>query len=271
TYTLNAPAAPEGKDFVDYFLFENKRGYCVYFATALSVMCRIAGIPSRYVEGYKMSNNGTSGTKQEVTNEMAHAWIEYMAGDDIWVLADCSPTPYENEQAPTQQAVTTSDPSNPNSATSDPKTTPNVNPTGGNTGGSNNTPTIKSSGTHKVVVYSSLASAGFIALAAFLVLLIRRRRKMFHGESLVPLHSYMHKRLRRYKIIKGSTETEKEFALKQEEELRNILYPLVNKLYDEFYGGIRDKTIDKKEIYLAFERHLKKRQNKLVYYLKKCY
>ena len=56
TYTLDASVLPEGKDFVDYFLFEDPKGYCVQFATSLTVMYRIAGIPARYVEGYKMND-----------------------------------------------------------------------------------------------------------------------------------------------------------------------------------------------------------------------
>jgi hypothetical protein len=52
TYTLEPPYTPSDRDFVDYFLFDLKEGYCSYFASALAVMGRIAGIPTRYVEGF---------------------------------------------------------------------------------------------------------------------------------------------------------------------------------------------------------------------------
>jgi hypothetical protein len=51
-YTLDAPATPVGEDAADYFLFHSKRGYCDLFATALALMGRAAGIPTRVVTGY---------------------------------------------------------------------------------------------------------------------------------------------------------------------------------------------------------------------------
>ena len=40
-YTLNPSRVPEGKDFVDWFLFEDKRGYCTYYATSMAVMSKL--------------------------------------------------------------------------------------------------------------------------------------------------------------------------------------------------------------------------------------
>ena len=51
-YDLNPGVLPEGNDFVEYFLYENKKGYCVHFASAGAVILRAMGIPARYVEGY---------------------------------------------------------------------------------------------------------------------------------------------------------------------------------------------------------------------------
>lgn len=56
-YTLSPSRVPEGKDFVDWFLFEDKRGYCTYYATSMAVMLRSVGIPARYVEGFVMPEN----------------------------------------------------------------------------------------------------------------------------------------------------------------------------------------------------------------------
>ena len=50
TYTLTPGEVPDGQDFVTYFL-QTKRGYCVYFATAMAVLARAEGIPSRLVSG----------------------------------------------------------------------------------------------------------------------------------------------------------------------------------------------------------------------------
>ncbi|MDH4269055.1 MAG: transglutaminase domain-containing protein [Dehalococcoidia bacterium] len=51
-YTLDIEAPPDGTDGVDYFLFELEKGYCQYFASAMAVLLRASGVPSRMVAGY---------------------------------------------------------------------------------------------------------------------------------------------------------------------------------------------------------------------------
>lgn len=75
-YTLNASRIPPGRDFVDWFLFEDKRGYCTYFATAMTIMLRYNGIPARYVEGYVMPEQHTDNDVYTISNRNAHAWCE---------------------------------------------------------------------------------------------------------------------------------------------------------------------------------------------------
>jgi len=52
SYDLNPGKVPDGQDFVEYFLFNNKKGFCVHYATAATMMFRYYDIPARYVEGY---------------------------------------------------------------------------------------------------------------------------------------------------------------------------------------------------------------------------
>ena len=51
-YALDIEAPPDGADGVDYFLFEQEKGYCQYFASAMAVLLRASGVPSRMVAGY---------------------------------------------------------------------------------------------------------------------------------------------------------------------------------------------------------------------------
>ncbi len=74
-YTLMPGKPPLKKDFVDYFLFEGKKGYCTYYATAMTVLLRCVGIPARYVEGYILPPDNRNGVFK-VTNQQAHAWVE---------------------------------------------------------------------------------------------------------------------------------------------------------------------------------------------------
>ena len=48
SYSINVPAMEPGEDFVEHFLAEG-RGYCVHFATAGTLLLRMAGYPARYV------------------------------------------------------------------------------------------------------------------------------------------------------------------------------------------------------------------------------
>lgn len=88
-YTLDGAYPPEGRDFVSWFVLDEKQGYCTYYASAMAVMARLAGIPSRYAEGYCAVDNGT-GTI-EVTAEDAHAWAELYFNGIGWLEFDVTP------------------------------------------------------------------------------------------------------------------------------------------------------------------------------------
>lgn len=93
TYDLNTPRIPAGEDFVLYFLQESHRGYCVHFASATVMLLRSVGIPARYVTGYGVS--GETGQWTEVTQDDAHAWVEYYVNGAGWLPLD--PTPAVEE------------------------------------------------------------------------------------------------------------------------------------------------------------------------------
>ena len=88
-YDLNTPAVPDGEDFTLHFLTQSRRGYCVHFATSTVLLLRSAGIPARYVTGYAV--DGEAGTWIEVTEDDAHAWVEYYTDGVGWRPLD--PTP----------------------------------------------------------------------------------------------------------------------------------------------------------------------------------
>ena len=91
-YTLTPGNLPAGRDFVDYFLFDSQEGYCTYFASAMTVLARAAGIPARYVEGFLLTDNDpadrnvpgvdvSSNGRRVLTGANQHAWCEiYMEG-----------------------------------------------------------------------------------------------------------------------------------------------------------------------------------------------
>lgn len=97
-YDLNTPQLPEGEDFVLYFLRESQRGYCVHFATATAMLLRTMGIPARYVTGYLVQ--GAPGAWVTVTQDDAHAWVEYWVSGLGWVPLDPTPSNTDADQIP---------------------------------------------------------------------------------------------------------------------------------------------------------------------------
>ena len=100
-YTLTPNPPPDGVDFVSYFLLESHEGYCSYFASAMGVMARIVGIPSRYVEGYSVYPDPDEDGFTEVTGKSAHAWVELYFNGFGWLPFD--PTPNADDEIAPQQ------------------------------------------------------------------------------------------------------------------------------------------------------------------------
>lgn len=87
-YDLQAPKAPEGVDPVVHFMTESRRGFCVHFASALALLGRELGIPTRLVGGY--SGGRRVGDRTVFDERHAHAWVEAYV-DGRWITLD--PTP----------------------------------------------------------------------------------------------------------------------------------------------------------------------------------
>lgn len=90
-YTLNTKDVDTSKDFVENFLFDEKEGYCTYFATSLAVMGRISGVPTRYVEGFITSDFLDYEGYYEVSSNRAHAWTEAYIEGMGWVRFEATP------------------------------------------------------------------------------------------------------------------------------------------------------------------------------------
>ncbi|MCL2364200.1 MAG: transglutaminase domain-containing protein [Defluviitaleaceae bacterium] len=103
-YTLNPAHVPPGVCFVDFFLFEGQEGYCTYFASAMALMSRIAGVPARYAEGFVVAGQSRhEHNVTQVTNRMAHAWVEVYFEGFGWLTVEATP-PYAASLAATGDA-----------------------------------------------------------------------------------------------------------------------------------------------------------------------
>ncbi|MBR0406800.1 MAG: transglutaminase domain-containing protein [Clostridia bacterium] len=88
-YSLDVQEPPEAVDFIAWFLIGEREGYCTYFASAMTMLCRIAGIPARYVTGYVALPNDSGVTV--VSGKHAHAWTEIYLNGFGWLPIDATP------------------------------------------------------------------------------------------------------------------------------------------------------------------------------------
>ena len=126
SYSMLPGATPIGRDTVEYFLSELKRGYCVHFAASAAVILRSMGIPTRYIEGYVIDPSdvmegtayvgqtrdwlvGMTGDDEqsidgetavvdiEIPDANAHAWIEIYIDGYGWIPYEMTPPSDEED------------------------------------------------------------------------------------------------------------------------------------------------------------------------------
>jgi hypothetical protein len=83
---LNPPLT--GRDSVDEFLFDNKRGFCEHFASAFAFALRAAGVPARVVAGYQGGEINPVDGFLVVRQYDAHAWTEVWLAKQGWMRVD---------------------------------------------------------------------------------------------------------------------------------------------------------------------------------------
>lgn len=91
----DTPHTPKDEEYVDYFLFESKVGYCDNFSSAMIVLLRSLGIPSRWAKGFSSGEliDSSQADYQEYTirNSDAHSWPEVYFEGYGWIPFE--PTP----------------------------------------------------------------------------------------------------------------------------------------------------------------------------------
>ena len=244
TYTLSPGKTPSNRDFVNYFLIENQKGYCIHYTTAGVILARMAGVPARYASGYVVladdfndSNLNDDGSYTiDVKDDRSHAWVEIYLDGYGWV-------PFEftagyssravNNQPPPQSG---NDPTEPTEPPTAPATTTGRSESGTTSVQSTTTTTVSSadaseggSGTNKAAVAAStdhdsfhlppwvktlLLCLGLAAAAAACVFLRRkaivskRRREMSTGRAkdrIGSMYDYAEDLLRSLKISNDET------------------------------------------------------------------
>ena len=88
-YTTEPPKLPRNMDPVEYFVGQTKRGYCMHYASAATLILRELGVPARYASGYHVSKSIFEEKDGEqvgvIIDNTAHAWVEIYLEGIGWV------------------------------------------------------------------------------------------------------------------------------------------------------------------------------------------
>ncbi|MCU0586652.1 MAG: DUF3488 and DUF4129 domain-containing transglutaminase family protein [Syntrophobacteraceae bacterium] len=104
SYTLED--LPVSSTPLEDFIMVHHRGNCEYFASALGVMLRMAGVPARLVGGYRGGLYNPSGRYYLVRQKNAHVWVEALVDGRGWLRLDPTPSTLEpGDQAGTMEVL----------------------------------------------------------------------------------------------------------------------------------------------------------------------
>ncbi|MDE6781911.1 MAG: transglutaminase-like domain-containing protein [Ruminococcus sp.] len=248
TYSLSPGKTPANRDFVNYFLLENHKGYCIHYATSGVMLARMAGIPARYATGYVVVGEDFSSENLNpdgsytiaVKDNRSHAWAEVYLDGYGWVpfeftagYSDNS-TPYgtteqntssetetETKTSQSREQRTTSRRQTTSQYTTTVQTTTAVTGIGIATGTDNNN---TGGGTFPKALKNILTAIVYIGIAAFVVwarryIILSSRTRNFTsgGNSSKTAHMYDYaERLLATQKLRQEDLNFKEFAEKAE-------------------------------------------------------
>jgi len=84
---------PKDQDLIDWFLFDNKKGFCNYYSTAEIILLRSLGIPARWAIGYAQGDLISDPTSEKEVEKLtyivrqrdAHSWPEVYFPGAGWI------------------------------------------------------------------------------------------------------------------------------------------------------------------------------------------
>lgn len=84
-YNDQIQATPEGIDPVHYTLFVSQEAYCNYYASAMALMLRSQGVPTRVVGGYAQGSFDSETSSYRVQASNSHTWVEVYFPSYGWI------------------------------------------------------------------------------------------------------------------------------------------------------------------------------------------
>ena len=110
TYFYNLSPKKTSINNYENFFFNDREGYCEYYAGTFVLLARLAGVPSRVVTGYYGGELNEVGNFYSFKQKDTHAWAEVWFDDKGWVRIDPTKSiPKENIINSLNNVFTTND------------------------------------------------------------------------------------------------------------------------------------------------------------------
>ncbi|WP_433263757.1 transglutaminaseTgpA domain-containing protein [Actinosynnema sp. CS-041913] len=135
TYTTQT-TGPQTSDALRDFVFTGKKGYCEQYASAMAIMARSVGLPSRVAMGF--TAGFPTDDYQTITTQDAHAWVEIYFPGYGWMVFD--PTPLSDGRGLVPPYIAGQNPDGEETDTTDTTTTTTIPTTAGSSGSTSAAP-----------------------------------------------------------------------------------------------------------------------------------
>ncbi len=208
TYSVSNSPIPGNVDVVDWLL-QTRRGYCTYYATAMTIMARLLGAPARIVNGFNQGHFDERLHVWEVDGTNAHSWVQVYFPNQGWV--DFDPTPgfslnNTNNPQPTPTAGQSPTPNRPQPTATTGHPAPGTHPTPSSNPGNTRT-TLDASEAARNTLFLALSLGILLASMLILALAIYRYR-LSKLTANIPIFSRAYWRLSRLASFSGSAPRE---------------------------------------------------------------
>ena len=184
TYSTE-PLPGSGYQAMQNFLLRDHKGYCEQFASAMAMMARVVGIPSRVSVGFLPGEQDEDGWKVSIRD--MHAWPELYFSNYGWVRFEPTPASVTGSAPPwtVQSSGSSGDDSsaNPSSESTDSHASPGDEPTVEPSVQPNSPGQVAGAGWGRTLIWTGIALVLLIILAAPATIRVRRRSSRLKGSG----------------------------------------------------------------------------------------